>query len=342
MVRFELDPPPEDIFEYSNEEIAEIFLDTLMAAGASEKTVKSYRVAIRDFLSFIGNKRLKDVKPVDVNRWKTHRLREGFRREKRGNDDFFEIKRKRHVTLHYYSVFVRRFLKWLGLPVKVAIVKMPRRGEVQALTMDEVVKLLKASRDLLDIVIVRFLLETGLRAEEALNVKVADVDFEKCEVKVRRGKYGGFRVAFFSRELSEILKLWVTVKALGENDRLIPLTYVGLWKRLKSLAKRARVDPSKIRPHVLRHTFATEALRKGMDLISLKNLLGHSDVKITQIYTHLVKEDLREKYFAVFSNPLSGGLRTCPSCGRSIPLNAKFCPYCGMSLGSRGSVATLS
>jgi len=327
MVRIEIDPPPEDIFEHSNGEIVEIFLDSLFAAGASEKTIKSYRVAIRDFLSFIGNKRLKDVKLIDVNRWKTHRLRSGFAKERKEND-FFEIKRRRQVTLHYYSIFVRRFLKWLGLPVKIATVRAPRRREVQTLSAEEVAKLLRASRDLLDVVIVRFLLETGLRAEEALNVKVGDVDFVNCEVRVRRGKYGGFRVVFFSRELSEILKLWVTVKSLGRDDRLIPLTYVGLWKRLKTLARRADIDPSKVRPHVLRHTFATEALRKGMDLISLKNILGHSDVKVTQIYTHLVKEDLREKYFSIFSS----GNNVCPKCGRSVPSGARFCPYCGYAL----------
>jgi len=337
MVRVEIDPPPEDIFEHSNEEIVEIFLNSLFAAGASEKTIKSYGVAIRDFLSFIGNKHLRDVRLVDVNLWKIYRLRNGFAKERKEND-FFEIKRKRQVTLHYYSIFVRRFLKWLGLPVKVATVRAPRRREVQTLSAEEIAKLLRASRDLLDVVIVRFLLETGLRAEEALNVRVGDVDFVNCEVRVRRGKYGGFRVAFFSRELSEILKLWVTVKSLGRDDRLIPLTYVGLWKRLKTLARRAGVDSSKVRPHVLRHTFATEALRKGMDLISLKNILGHSDVKVTQIYTHLVKEDLREKYFSIFSS----GNNVCPKCGRSVPSGARFCPYCGHALVGGVAEAALS
>jgi len=337
MVRIEIDPPPEDVFEHSNEEIVEMFLDSLFAAGASEKTIKSYRVAIRDFLSFIGNKHLKDVRLIDVNRWKTHRLRSGFEKEKKGGDPF-EVKRKRQVTLHYYSIFVRRFLKWLGLPSRVATVRAPKRKEVQTLSAEEVAKLLRASRDLLDVVIVRFLLETGLRAEEALNVRVRDVDFVNCEVRVRKGKYGGFRVVFFSRELSEILKLWVTVKSLGRDDRLIPLTYVGLWKRLKTLAKRAGVDPSKVRPHILRHTFATEALRKGMDLISLKNILGHSDVKVTQIYTHLVKEDLREKYFLIFS-PTSS---TCPKCGRTVPSGARFCPYCGNALAGNVAESALS
>lgn len=332
MVKFELDPPPENVLEYSNVKIAEMFLDVLVAAGASEKTVKSYRAAIYDFIEFLGGKHLKDVSPIDVNKWKVERLRKGFRREKKGKS-FYENKRVRQTTLHYYSIFVRRFLKWLKLPFKIGIVKMPRRREVQALTSDEISKLLNASRDLLDIVIVRFLLETGLRAEEALNVRVKDIDFERGEVKVRKGKYGEFRVTFFSKELGEILKLWITVKVLNRDDKLIPLTYVGLWKRLKSLAKRAGVEYSKVRPHVLRHTFATEALKKGMDIISLKNILGHSDVKITQIYTHLVKEDLREKYFKTFSSTTTMS-RKCLSCGRNVPSYAKFCPYCGSQLGN--------
>lgn len=350
-MKFDIDPPPENILEKTNDKILEIFLNTLISAGATDKTVKSYRAAIMDFLNFIGNKPLREISISDVNKWKSYRLKKGFDREK--THDLSEVRKARLTTLHYYTLFLRGFFQWLKLPVKVGIAKAPPRHMVNTLSLHEILRLLEASRDILDVVIVRFLLETGLRAEEALNVKVSDVDFERCEVKVRRGKFGSFRVVFFSKDLSELLKTWIKVKRLKREDKIIPLSYVGLWKRLKSLAKRAGINSSKVRPHVFRHTFATEALKKGMDVITLKNILGHSDVKITQIYTHLVKEDLREKYFRIFKEfiPSSNrqksiikenileneGFENCPGCKRTIPLDAIFCPYCGFKLKEKAT-----
>ncbi len=300
MVKFELDPPPPGILERSNEEIMELFLDALRAAGASEKTVKAYRAAISDFLEFIGGKPLREVTQEDVLRWRAERLSKGFPRARRGRRrrrPVFEDRRLRQATLHYYTLFLRGFFEWLGLPVRVPVVQKPRGSSVDALREDEVLRLLSAARDTLDLLILALLLETGLRAQEAVSLRLRDVDLERREIRVRNAKYGEERVVFFGDLTAAALAKWLEENpGLGPDDPLLGISYSGLYKRLKSLAKRAGIDPTRVRPHILRHTFATEALKRGMSLPAVQRLLGHRDIKTTQIYLHLLREDVRAEY----------------------------------------------
>ncbi len=296
-----------DLLSLSNQELLELFLEELLASGLSEKTVKAYRAGISDFLEFIGDKHVSEVSRLDILRWRSVRLREGFPRRIRNSRrrlEEHEERRLRQATLHYYTIFLRAFFRWLGLDVEVPIVKMPKKTYPDVLSEEEVEKLLVAARDLLDLVILYLLLDTGLRAQELIGVKISDVDLDKGEIRVRRGKYGEERIVFLTSITRRILSEWLKIHSSNPDDRLVPLSYAGLYKRLKTLAKKAGVAPEKVRPHILRHTFATEALRRGMNLIALQRLLGHKDVKTTQIYTHLAVEDLRREYMRAFEKTI--------------------------------------
>ena len=184
---------PPDVLSRSNEEIAERFLEELYASGASEQTVKAYRAAIYDFLEFIRGKPLREVSEEDILAWRASRRRHGFPRKvkyRRTSLTELEEQRLRQATLHYYSLFLRVFFKWLGLSVNVPIVKLPRRREPEVLSEEEVEKLIAASRDLLDLLIVYLLTGSGLRSRELLELRVEDVDLESRELRVRAGKYG--------------------------------------------------------------------------------------------------------------------------------------------------------
>ncbi len=333
---------PPEILELDNQSILEEFLIALASAGASDETVKAYYSAIKDFLDFLGDKRIKDVRLSDINRWRLDRLRKGFRRS-RSRD-----RRSWMTTLHYYTLFIRRFLQWLGLDIPIPITRKPT-SHVEALDESEIERLLSSCSDPLDTVIIRLLLDTGLRSRELLGIRVGDIDFENREIVVREAKYGRERRVLVTRETIEAIRAWIRLKGLREDDRLIPLTYSGLYKRIKRIARRAGIDYKRIRPHVLRHTFATRALRRGMNLFALQRLLGHSDVKTTQIYTHLTIDDLRREYERAIggkgtrqntpsAQPENGydgfaqGIRFCPSCGRQLIPGARFCPYCGFNL----------
>ncbi len=318
--KIDLGEAPEDILELDNWEIMEEFLALLEASGASSETVKAYRSAITDFLEYLGDKPLRNVRLKDIIGWRNARLKNGFRK-KRSRD-----KKSWMVTLHYYNLFIRRFLKWLGIRILVPNVKKPPR-RINVLSSDEIEKLYKAVKDPLDKIILDLLLDTGLRSRELVNLKVRDIDLNEGVIIVKEAKYGKERRVIMTRKTLEELKAWINLRNLSEDDKVIPLTYSGLYKRLKRLAKRAGIDPGKMHPHILRHTFATMAIRKGMNIFSLQRLLGHSDIKTTQVYMHLTIDDIKKEYRIVMDDT-----SICPNCGRQVPLDAVFCPYCGFML----------
>jgi len=321
--RIDIGRAPEGILDLSNEEILEEFKAALEASGASSETVKAYTAAVKDFLSFIGAKPLREVTMRDIIAWRNERLRNGFPNKK------MLTKEKWQTTLHYYTLFLRRFFEWLGLGLKIPSVKKPP-GRIDVLGDEEVEKLMNAARTPMDKLILKLLIDTGLRSRELLGIRVEDVDFKNELIRVTSAKYGKERYVTATSETFQMLYSWIKLNNLKPGDRLFNITYSGLYKKLKRIAMRAGVPVEKIRPHVLRHTFATRALKQGLSLPSLQRLLGHSDIKTTQIYLHLSIEDLKKEYRDKMEEGLNqSSLKTCIKCGREIPADALYCPYCG-------------
>ncbi|MEM0015521.1 MAG: tyrosine-type recombinase/integrase [Saccharolobus sp.] len=281
-MKLELGSPPEfgDLYE--------AFINALLIAGAGNGTIKLYSTAVKDFLNFIG-KDPRKVTAEDVNKWVISLLN----RQGKTKGDEMDKKRARNVTVRYYVIAVRRFLKWLGIPIKPPIPKI-RKKEVKALTEEEINRVLEACKRARDKLIIRLLLDTGLRANELLSIKIKDIDIDNNMIRVRNTKNGEERVVFFTDNTKQILKKYIRGKNL--DDKLFYITYDALYRKLKRLGEKVGID---LRPHVLRHTFATLSLKRGMNLITLQKLLGHKDLKTTQIYTHLILEDLRNEYLKV-------------------------------------------
>ncbi len=156
----------------------------------------------------------------------------------------------------------------------------------------------------------RALLETmyacGLRASEAISLKLGDIDFEGG-VLIARGKGSKERIVPVGSTARDTLRLYLEhgrPKFVGikeelhvfVNQRGHALSRQGLYKIVQTHARSAGLDSS-MSPHTLRHTFATHLLAGGCDLRSLQEMLGHADIGTTQVYTHLSAERLREVYF---------------------------------------------
>ena len=302
MTKFDLPGAPEWIYTADLEQAMDEFLSQLRASGASERTIRSYRAAIMDLISIIGNKKVSELDEKDIQLWRLERLRKGFKRG-RGNS------RSSQTTLYYYSLFIRSFIRWLGRDIGMGSFKKSPRRLVETLRVQEIYRLINASKDILDLLIVSLLLETGLRALELLSIRWEDVDLETREIYVRNAKYGEERVVFIGDLSRRALEDWRRYNTQGEG-RVVPITYTALYKRLKKLAARAGIDPRKVRPHIMRHTFATESLKRGLPLPALQKILGHRDIKTTQVYLHMLKEDIKNMYMKIYTIQSSMALNT--------------------------------
>jgi integrase/recombinase XerD len=157
-----------------------------------------------------------------------------------------------------------------------------------------------------DRALVELLYGAGLRISEALGLERASVDLDDRLVRVV-GKGGKERLVPLGRPAADAVRRYL---ALGRphldrrhrpdlflNARGGALTRAGAFLVLRRLAERAGLEPTRVHPHLLRHSFATHLLEGGADLRSVQEMLGHADLGTTELYTHVTDRRRRELYF---------------------------------------------
>jgi len=141
---------------------------------------------------------------------------------------------------------------------------------------------------------------------EAVSLDRQSVDLENRLVRAF-GKGSKERVVPIGREAADALRRYLSRgrpyldrrhrQELFLNARGGPLTRSGAFRILRGLAEKAGLDPQRIHPHLLRHSFATHLLEGGADLRSVQEMLGHADLSTTELYTHVSDRRRRETYF---------------------------------------------
>ncbi len=192
----------------------------------------------------------------------------------------------------------------IDLPRRVR--KLPR-----TLSAGEAERLIEAARGggpraLRDRALVELLYGAGLRISEALGLEKSSVDLDDRLVRVL-GKGGKERVVPVGRQAVEALRRYLfrgrphldrrRRPELFLNAKGGPLTRSGAFLILRGLAETAGLDPARVHPHLLRHSFATHLLEGGADLRSVQEMLGHADLSTTELYTHVSDRRRRELYF---------------------------------------------
>lgn len=152
--------------------------------------------------------------------------------------------------------------------------------------------------------LLEMLYATGVRVSELVGIRVADINFYDRRIHIL-GKGRKERVVFFGRYCEEVLKTYLAdgYKILNQNGSeylflnkfgdVLSTRYVR--KVIDEAVLKCGIDYH-ISPHTLRHTFATDMLNQGADLMTVKELLGHSSINTTGIYTHVSNEQLRKVY----------------------------------------------
>jgi integrase/recombinase XerD len=279
---------------------AERFL-LLLAAQRSPRTVDAYRRDLAAFAAF-RNGPLAETTREELERWVAQMRADGLAA----------------TTIGRRAAALRSFFRQLVLLERrtdnpAAELDLPRRPRTlpRALSPAETERLIDAAngvtpRALRDRALVELLYGAGLRISEALGTTKSAVDLDARVVRVL-GKGSKERVVPLGRPAVEAVRRYL---ALGRphldrrhrpelflNARGGSLTRAGAFLILRRIADRAGLEPGRVHPHLLRHSFATHLLEGGADLRSVQELLGHSDLTTTERYTHVSDRRRRETYF---------------------------------------------
>ncbi len=175
------------------------------------------------------------------------------------------------------------------LPLAKNSLKLP-----QVLSKEEIGRMIESTNNLKHRLLIMVLYYAGLRLDEARNLKWQDLDFDRDIIHLKTAKGDKERVVFFHAKLKDLLKLY-GIKSEG----LIFISQIGnkynkrtIQQVVKGAAKKAGIK-KKVSPHTLRHSFATHLLESGADIRYIQQLLGHKDLKTTQIYTHVANRDIK-------------------------------------------------
>jgi site-specific recombinase XerD len=262
----------------------------LAAAGISDGTRRAYAADLREFARWFGpDRQLEEVDVRVLADW----VAQLGRSRPRG--------RLAPATIGRKLVAVRSLLRYVLGPEHVPDAKLaprvPRRLP-DAPKPDEVDALVDGVRSegplgLRNAALVELVYSAGLRAAEAVGLDLGDVDFEQEHVHVRHGKGGKDRVVPLGEEAGALVARYL------RDAR--PQLARGAENALFLSARGRRLDTSTLRrlvphPHRLRHAFATHLLEGGADLRTIQELLGHSSLSTTQMYSHVDARRLRRVY----------------------------------------------
>lgn len=248
----------------------------------SEYTIRNYLDCNRKFLDYL-KKDIEDVTTDDVKQYVVERL----------------DKASSSSLIVFLSALRYSFSNILHKDITLNIKRPKKEKKIPAvLTKDEIRKLIEVIDTKKSRLMVSFMYACGFRVSELVNLKFKDLNFEEKIGSVRQGKGKKDRIFNIPEFLLEDLKIQSETQKKANQEYLFTgpkgrLSERNLQKIISKAAKRAGLS-KEVHCHTLRHSFATHLLENGTDIRKIQELLGHSDLSTTQIYTHISREELKK------------------------------------------------
>jgi len=316
-------------------ELLKSFLNRPENLLLSEWTKKNYAVSLFNLLKHTG-KKFEELTEDDINSYIKTRLESGVS----------------FSTLNIELILLKKLLKYAGVEIDLKL-RLPRKEKFvvdpsQFLTDEEFEKLLSALHYTRDKALLMLLRETGMRIGEALALNVGDVEFTE--------RYGRLHIRYsktreryveFVRSIP-YLKAWLSVHPNPRPDSPLFVSLKGELKRLSYDAFRHSLKRAlrkvglkkRVHPHLFRHQVATELLSKeGLPEEATRIYLGwkHGSRMVSR-YSHVSSEKANELVMKARygigeeKREETKGYKECPRCGRMVPIDSKYCNYCGLIL----------
>lgn len=283
-------------------ELIEQFLSYIsVERGMANNTLSSYKRDLFRFADFLKSKKIDSIDRVSRQLINTFMMAEKERglgsnsisRELACIKSFFKFLLKENIIKEDAATIIESPKLWKKLPNTLSI------GEIEVLLNAPNVR---DPMEMRDKACLELMYATGMRVSELVNLKMDDlnmaVGFAKCF-----GKGSKERIVPFGKKAKESIERYLEKSRPQFLNKKIsnflfltrlgrPMSRQTFWKIIKKYAKIARIK-KKITPHSLRHSFATHILERGADLRIVQEMLGHSDISTTQIYTHVSKDRLK-------------------------------------------------
>jgi integrase/recombinase XerD len=258
-------------------EIPAKYLDKLILKKYADNTVKVYCSMFKQYIRYYIDKPIDELTELEIRAYLKHLVLAGK------SDSY--LGQMVNAIKFYYEIV-------LGMPNRFYEIERPQKRErlPKVLSKADVVAMIKGTQNLKHKCIIGLIYSAGLRRSELLALTIGDIDSKRMTIRVVDSKGRKDRITTLSKIILQLLRLYY--KDYNPNDFLFEgqkgFQYTGasILKVVDQAAKRANIA-QKVTPHMLRHSFATHLLEDGTDLRKIQNLLGHSSLKTTEVYTHL-------------------------------------------------------
>ena len=268
--------------------------------GLSDKTKESYKNDLDIYKEYLNDNNIYNVKDISSDNIK----------------DFIKIRNNEEAsTIAHNLTVIKNFHKYL-LKEKLVkddvsiFIERPklRKNLPKTLSIEDVDKLLDIELvtpfDYRNKAMLELMYGCGLRVSELINLEINDIDIINCQIRIL-GKGSKERIVPLGEYSIEYLKKYINIRdsllkdkpcnKLFVNNHGKGMTRQGFFKNLKKLLKEKGLNPD-VSPHTLRHSFATHLINRGADLRSIQEMLGHSDISTTKIYTEVSDEKVIDDY----------------------------------------------